>query len=29
MAFTIAGFSHRGEARIVDDYGRLVGFGSL
>jgi len=25
----IAGFNDRGEARIVDDQGRLVGFGEL
>jgi hypothetical protein len=25
----IAGFNDRGEARIVDDHGRLVGFGEL
>jgi hypothetical protein len=25
----IAGFSERGEARIVDDEGRLVGYGEL
>ena len=27
--FRIAGFSDRGEARIVDAYGRLVGYGEL
>jgi hypothetical protein len=29
MAFRIAGFSDRGEARIVDEQGRLIGFGEL
>jgi hypothetical protein len=28
-SFRIAGFSDRGEARIVDADGRLVGFGAL
>jgi hypothetical protein len=28
-AMRIAGFSDRGEARIVDDDGRLVGYGEL
>jgi len=27
--FRIAGFSDRGEARIVDEEGRVVGFGQL
>lgn len=29
MSFRIAGFNDRGEARIVDEAGRLVGFGEL
>ena len=29
MGFRIAGFSDRGEARIVDEHGRVVGCGEL
>ena len=29
MAFRIAGFNDRGEARIVDEQGRVVAFGEL
>ena len=29
MSFRVAGFSDRGEARIVDAHGRVVGFGEL
>jgi hypothetical protein len=29
MRFKIAGFSDRGEARLVDSDGRIVGFGEL
>jgi hypothetical protein len=29
MSFRVAGFSDRGEARIVDEHGRVVGFGEL
>ena len=29
MAFRIAGFNDRGEARIVDEHGRVVAFGEL
>ncbi len=29
MALRIAGFNDHGEARILDDHGRLVGYGEL
>ncbi|HLJ02205.1 MAG TPA: hypothetical protein VKT31_02130 [Solirubrobacteraceae bacterium] len=29
MSYRVAGFSDRGEARIVDEHGRVVGFGEL
>jgi hypothetical protein len=29
MAYRISGFNDRGEARIVDDEGRLIAFGAL
>lgn len=29
MAFRVAGFNDHGEARIVDEHGRLIGFGEL